>query len=70
MHTLKSKPKTARITKQYNDTDVVFQITLLDHDVRINAITICGRDIFSIIDPEIRRAAYEDFKNQFINQEA
>lgn len=64
------KPNTRQVAKNYGDTEVIFHITLLKHDVRINAITICNRDIFGIIDPEIRRAAYEDFKHRFINEEA
>lgn len=66
----KTKHNTRQVAKQYGDTEVIFHITLLEYDVRINAITICNRDIFGIIDPEIRRAAYEDFKHRFINQEA
>lgn len=70
MPTISNKPKTRTVVKHYNDTEVHFNITILSHDVRINGITICNRDIFHIIDPEIRRAAWEDFKHQFLNVEA
>ncbi len=55
------------VAKMYGDTKVCFHVTVLPEDVKIHAITVAGRDIFNIIDPEIRRAAYEEFKHRFIN---
>lgn len=57
------------ITKQYRSVELLFEVSVLPNDVRIHKISICGRDIFHIIDPEIRRAAYEEFKSQLINAE-
>lgn len=59
---------TAKTVKRtYSNTEVLFHISVLPEDVRIHAITVCGRDIFNIVDPEIRRAAYEEFKNDYIS---
>ena len=68
----KAPPK--RIARAVNtthgDITLCWQISILADDVRIHAINHCGRDIFKVIDPEIRRAAYEDFKHRFINKSA
>jgi len=58
------------IKKMIGNTELLFHISIQQHDVKIHAITICGRDVFEIIDPEIRRDAYEEFRHQYLNEPA
>ena len=67
---VKKPPKrVARIVNTvHGDLKLGWHISILADDIRIHAVSHCGRDIFSVIDPEIRRAAYEDFKHRFISK--